>query len=104
MKNQRKFFDWAGQQLGIKNFEEWYNIKPSEVQKLGSDLKIDIASNTKLGGASLLISEYGKSLIKALITVYPENKWEPWRFLNVQWKFWADNDNVIVCITVVLMS
>src|SRR5271170_4757712 len=24
--NQKKFFDWVGKKLGIKSFEDWYNI------------------------------------------------------------------------------
>jgi hypothetical protein len=26
MKNQRKFLDWAGKQLGIKEMSDWYKI------------------------------------------------------------------------------
>jgi hypothetical protein len=26
MKNQRKFMDWAGNQLNIKEMSDWYNI------------------------------------------------------------------------------
>ena len=32
-KNKRKFFDWAGKQLGVKNVEDWNNIT-SKVNKI----------------------------------------------------------------------
>jgi hypothetical protein len=27
VNNQRKFVDWVGKQLKIKEFEDWYNVK-----------------------------------------------------------------------------
>jgi hypothetical protein len=24
--NQRKFFDWAGKELGVKEYTDWYNV------------------------------------------------------------------------------
>ena len=30
VKNQRKFMDWAGKELGIKEMDDWYKV-PNEV-------------------------------------------------------------------------
>ncbi len=41
-------------------------------------------------GAYPLIKRYEGSLIKALITVYPEHNWKEWRFTNVPRNYWKD--------------
>jgi hypothetical protein len=34
LKNQRKFLDWAGKQLGVKDFSDWYKFS-QEVKIMG---------------------------------------------------------------------
>jgi hypothetical protein len=64
--NWRQYFDWAGRKLGIKNLDDWYNVK-----------RVDVIDE---GGGGVLNMHFGGSLGKALMTIYPEHEWLPWRF------------------------
>jgi hypothetical protein len=64
----------------MKGMDDWY-----------SKNRLDIDA---LGGSDLLISYYGDSLPKALRTIYPDYKWYPWRFKDLQSKgIWSQPEN-----------
>eukprot|EP01027_Heterolobosea_sp_BB2_P007022 GEZU01010507.1.p2 GENE.GEZU01010507.1~~GEZU01010507.1.p2 ORF type:complete len:164 (-),score=41.19 GEZU01010507.1:491-982(-) len=71
MSNHRLFMDWAGEQLGIRDLDDWYSITVEDV--VG-----------KLAGGSSLLREYGNSLQRVLSAVYPHHPWLPWRFKHVR--------------------
>lgn len=75
----KKFFDLLQDRLGIKQWEEWYNIKWKEI--------IDY------GGGALIRKHYENSYIKALTTVYPERKWKIWKFNQVSPSYWKELKN-----------
>lgn len=75
-KNHRKFFDEVEKRMNLKSWEDWYQIKFSDVEFHG--------------GAPLLFEYYGNSLVKALLKIYPERQWKPWRFSSVPHGFWRD--------------
>jgi hypothetical protein len=80
MENQRKFFDWLGEQLGCEEFEDWYSVKLEDCIELG---------------ASKLLSIYG-SFPTALQTVYPERTVYPWKFSTLgkmRNGFWLQQEN-----------
>jgi hypothetical protein len=62
MASQRTFMDQLATQMGIKSPADWYSVSVRDVQKYQQ-------------GRSLLASQYGGSLIKALECIYPEHKW-----------------------------
>jgi hypothetical protein len=61
LDTQRDYFDWLGEQLGIRTHEEWY--------------KVTLDDCRRYKGNSLL-SLYQNSVIKALSHVYPEIQWQ----------------------------
>ena len=71
IENQRKYFNWLSNKLNIKSNEDWYNVKLS-----------DIENN---GGSSLLKNYYENSLFKSLKSIYPNIKFDQWKFkyLNI---------------------
>jgi len=80
LQNQRKFMDDLAQEMNIKNYEQWYQVKLEDIKKHG--------------GLSLLNYYYGSSLTKALSKIYPEHLWEPWRFSKVPRGYWDNSDNI----------
>jgi len=77
----REFFDNLGKKLHIKRWEDWYGVKHSEI--------------TDNGGHSI-ISHYGNSFIKALMTVYHEYPWRIWKFNRVPNGFWDEKSTRIM--------
>jgi hypothetical protein len=78
--NDRLYFEWLKEQLGIEKKEDWYKVHLNDVKQRGA-------------GRGLLI-KYGFSLIKALQTVYPEEKFDPWLFEVSPRNYWTDTENV----------
>ena len=75
VKSKRKFLDWAGNQLGIKDLSEWQNI--SARVKIKEKLFFDVFLKTviDMGGYSIFGNrEY--SLPKLLEEVYPEYQFQ----------------------------
>jgi len=81
-KNQRIFFDWVGKQLGFNSFEDWYNITQGDI--------------IKQAGQRLLQRYYNGSLVCALLSVYPEYNWLPWKFSHLKRpdNIWGDQYDV----------
>lgn len=64
-KVQRQFFDWLSDTSQLRNKEDWYSLDPSEV--------------IQRGGESIL-NKYDGSLSRALQRLYPEYRWQSWKF------------------------
>jgi len=64
-KNQKKFFDWVGEQFRFKSFEDWYNITLEDINKHG-------------GHRALFY--YNNYPANALLSVYPDFDWIVWKF------------------------
>lgn len=83
--NRRRFFDWAGEQLGIdskitvskRNMSKWYSVNRQAL--------------CALGAASLLVSYYKDSVSNALLELYPEFNWDMSQFRRIGASF-ADAD------------
>lgn len=65
LPNQRKYCDWLFEQLQIKSFDDFCKVTISQ-----------LLSNYGWGVANI----YSNSISKLLINVYPEYKWEVWKF------------------------
>jgi len=76
--NQRHFLEWMATQLNITDINGWYKVSASEVKKRGG---------------SGLLTHYGGSISKALKTVYPEYKWQFWKFSTVPVGEWEELAN-----------
>eukprot|EP01114_Cavostelium_apophysatum_P005470 TRINITY_DN1649_c1_g4_i2.p1 TRINITY_DN1649_c1_g4~~TRINITY_DN1649_c1_g4_i2.p1 ORF type:complete len:470 (+),score=99.43 TRINITY_DN1649_c1_g4_i2:214-1623(+) len=79
-KNQRLFLDDAFVELKLKSWEQWYDVKRRDI--------------TLLGGKPLLLL-HKNSLPRTLLSVYPEHKWQLWRFKHevAPNGFWSDKRN-----------
>jgi hypothetical protein len=75
MGNQRKYFEWLAEELFIQRFNDWYEIK---------------ASNVYSHGGTALLANYGHSFVRAVTTVYPEHPWQLWKFVKVPTGYWKD--------------
>lgn len=73
------YFHWLAKELDIKTEEDWYKLKQSDVKNKG--------------GGGLIVLHYGGSMFRALSTIFPEHKWQPWRFDVTPAGFWDDIDN-----------
>jgi hypothetical protein len=76
---QRQFLDWAGKELKIKEFSDWYKVTYNDI--------------IKMGGSYLLLTKFGNSPSLLLSTVYPEYDWLPWKFYKGPKNFWTDLKN-----------
>jgi hypothetical protein len=82
-ENCKKFFEWLGKKLGVKNFEDWYNISLQDV--------------VKYGGKNLLLF-HGGSLRASLAFTYPDYDWQNWRFPRVSRGYWDNIQNVKISL------
>lgn len=61
-------------------WEDWYKVT---TDMLREKKRFKMVSNA-----------YDGSVVKALMTVFSEYPWEPWRFLQVPRGFWEDDNNI----------
>jgi hypothetical protein len=61
-------------------WEDWYKVT---TDMLREKKRFKMVSNA-----------YDGSVVKALMTVFPEYPWEPWKFLQVPRGFWYDDNNI----------
>jgi hypothetical protein len=82
-ENQKMYLEWLGKnQLGIQTLNDWYNIQlPAE--------------STPPELRSLLVMYHNNSLASALMSVYPQHDWEPWRFPVLPRWFWKDSEDAL---------
>ena len=71
--NQRYFFDSLATKLHIKEQSDWYSIETKDVMS---------------HGAKPILAHYNQSLVKALMSVYPDYNWLPWKFRITHQNFW----------------
>ena len=62
----RRFFEYLEKRLGILQRSDWYSITVEDV--------------ANLGGETVLVKYYNHSLSEALVALFPEWKWEKFRF------------------------
>lgn len=79
INNQRAFFDQLGQKLNIEQPSDWYKVTWTDV--------------VRMGGSSIL-NYYNGSLHRALSQIYPETRWEVWKWEQAPKGAWKDSRNV----------
>lgn len=72
--------DLGKNKFGILKLEDWYGIR-----------KVDF-ERSKF--ASILLRRYNGSLVSALQQLYPNHKWQPWRFTAVPRGWWKEQKNL----------
>lgn len=78
-KNHKVYFDWLEKELNITTKDDWYKMSVNDV--------------VRVSGSAMLSNFYGNSLVKALQTVYPQHKWQLWRFVAVPYRVWSDSNH-----------
>jgi len=78
-ENHRRFFLRLAEHLNIKRFEDWYRVTVEDV--------------IKFGGETMITAFYGRCIVKALVTLFPEHGWLEWKFRRVPEGFWLENLN-----------
>jgi hypothetical protein len=75
-ENQREFFLKLGKSLGIKegDYEPWYKLKYATLKKYG-------------GSGLLFVND--NSILNALISAFPEHKWDSSKFVNKPKNYWS---------------
>lgn len=82
--NHRRYMDWLFNELGYSDIEDWYKIKAKDF-------------NDNFGRS--VLKYYGCSIIKTVISVYPNYNWQLWRFYRRAFKhfvnssFWSIKEN-----------
>jgi hypothetical protein len=74
INRQREFFDWLFKELEMDDMEDWYSVESKDINERG--------------GTGFLSTYYSDSPSSALMTVYPEYDWQPWRFRTVPNNYW----------------
>ena len=78
LHSQTEFLLWFEEQNNIQSEEEWSKVQPEAVEAQG--------------GRGLLMQHNG-SLIRALLAVFPERKWQCWKYGMVPVGFWQNLRN-----------
>jgi hypothetical protein len=76
IEHRREFFDYlAKEKLDIKTMDDWYKVTKNEF--------------SQVGGSSILVTAYkGLPLSEALLEVYPDHRWQFWRFSTAPGRNW----------------
>ena len=85
VKNRRQYVRWLGEQLGIKNKTDWYQVGVRDFY------------NHRGGGT--LIQRLGGHVIFAVKELFPKYDWLEWRFEQVPNGFWNQKKNRIRYLT-----
>lgn len=78
-ENQLKFLEWLGDRLGVKGMEGWYGITTADVARIEE--------------SAPFLSQFGNSIGKALLQLYPQHPWIPWKIHKVTQGFWKSVEN-----------
>lgn len=78
-KNQRRYLEWFGEQMGWKEPEDWYRLQVPDL-------------NAYRGRTLARI--YGSNPVAVLRSVFPEHEWQEWKCQVTSRHFWDEWDNV----------
>jgi len=80
-RNRTLYLTWLGRVLGVRQTEQWYGVGQDE----------DLLARL---GAGPVLARSGGSLQSALKRAFPEQQWQPWRFIRVSVpRFWESARN-----------
>jgi hypothetical protein len=105
--NQRRFLEWLGKELKFQSMEDWYGVTREQIEEHGGSFHFEQISREKKHekvdingvdiccglGISLLAHQYNSSVSAAVMAVFSEHRWIPWKFQAVHKGFWSSRDN-----------
>jgi hypothetical protein len=80
LENRRNYFDWLAEQLKCDLIEDWYGI--------------DQGTFLEFGGHGIL-HHYDRSIRWALLDIYKDTNWQPWRFDSLPHRYWDELEHRI---------
>lgn len=91
---QRRFISWLEPKINVNALEDWYSIQLDVLKPFGGAPRPDSAARALSHFLRLadrmLHTQYGGSLPRMLVSIYPKHAWKPWLFVRVAPNFWAD--------------
>eukprot|EP01114_Cavostelium_apophysatum_P022031 TRINITY_DN7837_c0_g1_i1.p1 TRINITY_DN7837_c0_g1~~TRINITY_DN7837_c0_g1_i1.p1 ORF type:complete len:347 (+),score=67.43 TRINITY_DN7837_c0_g1_i1:74-1114(+) len=73
---QRHQLEKIGKELGVQTLDDWYRVRSE-----------DILSRC------WFVTKFYSSMSQALMTLFPDHHWEPWRFSKVPHGYWDSKEN-----------
>jgi hypothetical protein len=77
-KNHRRYMEWLGEQVGVRELDDWYRITNEDFRRAK-------------GGAFL--HYYGSTISAAVMECFPEHRWLAWKFGRTPRNFWEKREN-----------
>lgn len=77
-KNHRRYIEWLGEELGVKELDDWYGVTNSDFRR-------------NKGGAFLL--HYDSTISAAVKKNLPKHRWNEWMFGKTPKGFWDNRRN-----------
>lgn len=97
LKNQRRFWDSVGRELGISSMAGWYAVETKNIAPHGCTncvVAIHIATFLSAPAVpSFIETQYSWSVPAALKAAFPEHEFLEWKFNKLPVNFWASRDN-----------
>lgn len=95
-KNQLEYMNWLSSKLNIQSIDDWYNVtyKVNHQNFIRFLLINKFLKDFRNNNGSSLLEHYGYSHIKAIMSLYPDYHWLPWKFSSLPKGFWEDQENV----------
>jgi hypothetical protein len=91
LENQKKFINWAAEQLNIKEPSDWYKIT-QKVRNFQENY-LHYKDIDDIGGKSLLSNYYRGSPALLVTSIFPEYQLLPWKFDICPKNFWNKMEN-----------
>ncbi len=97
-QNRRKYFDQVAEHLRI--LVTFHCLHHAELSKQEDWYKVKLSDITTEGTKDMLKRRYNDSLLLLLQDLYPEHRWEVWRFreTTVPKGFWENRQNQRACL------
>jgi len=93
--NQRRYLEWFRTSILKGELDEFYHVTTNSIRrhKGTSSLATLTQHISKAFTGSGLVAMYSNSISAAIMAVYPEHEWLPWKFQTVSRQWWAEKKN-----------
>jgi hypothetical protein len=99
VERQRRFFEDFMASKGMKELEDWYNVLFAQLRgSVGTAVCILLGlwyknSLHSVSGHQMVTKHYRSSLPGALMAIFPEHEWHPWKFTTTPMSHWDNQKN-----------
>ncbi len=91
INGQRNLFDQIAHSLQFDHYSDWYKIRRDQFLQKARNCP----TGQTVSVVRFLEDNYGNNIVRALLTVYPNNNWQAWQFEHLKpWQeYWRDRTN-----------